>query len=256
MHQIDLNCDLGELDGDEGLELDAAILPSISSANVACGFHAGSAARLRQLAILCREHGIDFGAHPGYPDRAGFGRVVIPMAPQRITDIVTIQIILATAIAESEGIRLSHVKPHGALYNLAAEDAEIAAAFAAAIRRACPAARLVGLAGSRLITAGKAIGLSTTSEFFADRNYCAGGSLVPRDQSDAVLHDAHDIAQRIVALHRTGRMRTTAGTEIPVVAETVCVHSDTHNAVEIATTLRRVLEENGIVICRPGNHCA
>lgn len=254
MHRIDLNCDLGELEGDDGLALDTAVLPHVSSANVACGAHAGNATRIRQLAVLCREHGVAFGAHPGYPDRAGFGRTVIPMSPLEITNTVAAQIALAAAIADSEGVRLSHVKPHGALYNVAATDAAVAEAIAAAVRLSCPDVRLVGLAGSELIAAGKALGLATANEVFADRNYRADGMLVPRDQPNAVLQDAHEIAQRIVEMVRTGRARTTAGTEIPVVAETVCVHGDTQNCLAIVIRLRAVLEENRISVCAPEVH--
>ncbi len=254
MHRIDLNCDLGELEGDDGLALDAAILPHISSANVACGSHAGNAIRIRQLAVLCREHGIAFGAHPGYPDRAGFGRVVMPMDPHRIRELVGEQIAFVAKIASSEGLRLSHVKPHGALYNLAATDSAVAEAIADAVRMASPHAGLVGLAGSALITAGKALGLATTNEVFADRNYCADGTLVARDQPDAVLKNANEIAQRIVEMVRTGKARTTAGIEIPVVAESVCVHGDTQKCLEIVILLRKALEDNGISVRAPTVH--
>ncbi len=254
MHRIDLNCDLGELEGDDGLALDAAVLAHVSSANVACGAHAGNAIRIRQLAVLCRQHGVAFGAHPGYPDRTGFGRTVIPMSPLEITNSVAAQIALAAGIADSEGIRVSHVKAHGALYNLAATDSAVAEAIAAGVRRACADARLVGLSGSKLIAAGKALGLATTNEVFADRNYCADGTLMPRDQPHAILRDAHEIAQRIVEVVRTGRVRIRAGLEIPVVAETVCVHGDTENCLEIVIRLRAVLEENRILVCRPEVH--
>lgn len=251
MHRIDLNCDLGELEGDDGLAIDAAVLPHVSSANVACGTHAGNATSIRQLAVLCREHGVAFGAHPGYPDRTGFGRTVIPMSPLEITNSVAAQIALAAAIADSEGIRLSHVKPHGALYNLSATDSAVAEAIATAVRRAYPAARLVGLASSKLIAAGRAMGLATTNEVFADRSYRGDGTLVPRDQPRAILQDANEIAQRIVEMVRDGKVRTTDETEIPVVAESVCVHGDTQNCLEIVMRLRKSLKENGISVRAP-----
>lgn len=252
MYRIDLNCDLGEIDGDEGLALDAAILPYISSANVACGFHAGSETSIRQLAVLCGRLGISFGAHPGYADRLRFGRVVIPMSRQQIIELVAVQLDLAATIAESEGIPLTHVKPHGALYNLASVDADVAAAITMAIKLRCPDARLVGLAGSQLIAAGTESGLVTTSECFADRNYLADGSLVPRDQPGAVLQGTDEISRRAVAMIRTGRVIAMDGAARLIAAETICVHGDTVNSVEIVTALRKCLEENQIAVCRPG----
>ena len=251
MHRIDLNCDLGELPGDAGLALDTAILPYLSSANVACGFHAGDETRIRQMAILCREHRVALGAHPGYRDRAGFGRTVIPMSPQQVSEIVAEQIALVTHIAASEGVHLSHVKPHGALYNLAMHDMGVAAAIAGAVRVQAPDARLVGLAGGLLLGAGRSANLHTTSEVFADRNYLANGQLVPREQPGAMLSNPQQIAERVVAMIQTCEVITVTGAAIPILAETVCVHGDTQRSLHIVIMLRAMLETRHIVVAAP-----
>ncbi len=237
MNLIDINCDLGELDGEAGRQLDESILPWVSSVNVACGAHAGSESRMRELAILCRQHGVAFGAHPGFCDREGFGRRAMNLSEVELYDLVCDQIGLAIAICHSEGIPLAHVKPHGALYNLAAIDQGIASVVASAVRDKCPSAKLVGLSGSRLILAGNAVGLSTLSEVFADRNYSENGILVPRQHPDAVLHDPDLIALRALRIIQTRSVFAVDGSSIALLPETLCVHSDTVNAVHIARTL-------------------
>ena len=237
---IDINCDLGEIEGDAGQKLDSELLRWITSANVACGGHAGSRERIRQLAEECRQLDVGFGAHPGYVDREGFGRRVLTMSPEQIYDMITAQLELMIDIAASEGVCVSHVKPHGALYNLAAIDIQVAQSLAAAVHELLPNARLFGLAGSRLLEAGKCCGLRTVSEVFADRNYQANGTLVPRDQPGAVIHDPQTIAARAARIIDTGTVVTIDGHILTLVAETICVHSDSSGAVEIAKCLKEI----------------
>lgn len=240
--QIDLNCDLGELEGDAGLQLDLAILPWIHSANVACGSHAGSSDRMKNLADACRELGVAFGAHPGYPDRANFGRRIVPMTNAQIREIVSQQLESSLSVANSSGVPLAHVKPHGALYNLAAVDHEVALAVAEAVRALAPDAWLFGLSGSCLIDAGRELGLRTRNEIFADRNYQANGVLVPREHSEAVLHDADLVIQRAVNMVQRQEVTSIDGVQIPLKAETICLHGDTIDAVNLARRLRTELD--------------
>ena len=240
--QIDLNCDLGELEGDAGLKLDLAILPWIHSANVACGAHAGSPERMKHLASACRDMSVAFGAHPGYPDRANFGRRIIPMTNSEIREMIRQQLELSLSVAKSAGVSLSHVKPHGALYNLAAVDHEIALTVAETVHALAPDAWLFGLSGSCLIDAGRELGLRTRSEIFADRNYQADGTLVPREHSEAVLHDADLVIQRAVAMVQEQQVTSIDGVRIPLKAETICLHGDTVDAVNLARRLRTELE--------------
>lgn len=239
--QIDLNCDLGELDGDAGLKLDLAILPWIHSANVACGAHAGSPERMKDLADACRDLNVAFGAHPGYPDRANFGRRIIPMTPAQIREMVSQQLELSLSVAKSAGVSLSHVKPHGALYNLAAVDHNVALTVAESVQALAPDAWLFGLSGSCLIDAGRELGLRTRSEIFADRNYQADGTLVPREHSEAVLHDADLVIQRAVTMVQQQQVTSVDGVRIPLKAETICLHGDTVDAVNLARRLRTEL---------------
>ena len=240
--QIDLNCDLGELEGDAGLKLDLAILPWIHSANVACGAHAGSPERMKHLASACRDLSVAFGAHPGYPDRANFGRRIIPMTNSEIREMISQQLELSLSVAKSAGVSLSHVKPHGALYNLAAVDHEIALTVAETVHALAPDAWLFGLSGSCLIDAGRELGLRTRSEIFGDRNYQADGTLVPREHSEAVLHDADLVIQRAVAMVQEQQVTSIDGVRIPLKAETICLHGDTVDAVNLARRLRTELE--------------
>ena len=240
--QIDLNCDLGELEGDAGLKLDLAILSWIHSANVACGAHAGSRERMKHLADACRDLSVAFGAHPGYTDRANFGRRIIPMTNAQIREMISQQLELSLSVAKSAGVSLSHVKPHGALYNLATVDHEIALTVAETVRALAPDAWLFALSGSCLIDAGRELGLRTRSEIFADRNYQADGTLVPREHSEAILHDADLVIQRAVTMVQQQQVTSIDGVRIPLKAETICLHGDTVDAVNLARRLRTELE--------------
>ena len=237
MPNIDINCDLGEIEGEHGRSLDRELLLWVTSANVACGGHAGSPERIRELAVECHQKQVSFGGHPGYADRAHFGRRIVPMSLGQLHEMITDQLRLIAEIASSEGVRVSHVKPHGALYNLAAVDKEVARTVATATLAVLPAASLFGLAGSRLIEAGKMAGLRTVSEVFADRNYQADGTLVPRDRPDAVIHDPVLIAERAAHMLETGTVLSIDGHVLPIDVQTVCVHSDTPGAVDLARCL-------------------
>lgn len=245
-NRIDLNCDLGELEGETGLSQDAAILPWIHSANVACGAHAGSPERMKQLAEACREQGVAFGAHPGYPDRLNFGRRKMTMSTPEIREMVSEQLELSLSVARSAGIRLSHVKPHGALYNLAAVDSEAAIAIAESVHHLAPEACLVGLSGSCLIVAGRKLNLLTRSEIFADRNYMRDGTLVPREHPEAIVHEADRVVQRAITMVQDHKVTSLEGIRIPIKAETICLHGDTQDAVSLARRLRMELDRHGL----------
>jgi UPF0271 protein len=244
--RVDLNCDLGELEGDDGVDLDLAILPSIHSANVACGAHAGNPQRMQLLAGACRALGVAFGAHPGYPDRANFGRRMVPMTKTQIREMVREQLELSLSVADDAGIPLAHVKPHGALYNLAAIDGDVAMTIAETVQSLAPEAWLFGLSGSCLIEAGRMLHLRTRSEIFADRNYQADGTLVPREHPRAVLHDVDLIIQRAISMVRQQEVTSLEATQVPLKAETICLHGDTMNAVNLAKRLRAELDRHGL----------
>jgi UPF0271 protein len=243
---IDLNGDVGESFGVYSLGNDAELLSYVSSANIACGFHAGDPATMRRTMQLCKERDVAIGAHPGFADLVGFGRRNMVLSPQEVFDLVVYQIGALQAFAAAEGIRVRHVKPHGALYNMAAKDIALARAIAQAVQRVDPGMILVGLSGSQLIAAGRELDLPTASEVFADRTYQSDGSLMPRSQPDAMIHDAAEAAARVVAMVQTGKVRSQQGTEIPLHVDTVCLHGDSPHAVEFAREIRNELRTAGI----------
>lgn len=237
---IDLNADLAEELGD-----DAAILACVTSASLCCGAHAGGPEALRMAMDACAAAGVAAGAHPGYPDRARFGRVVLPMTAPEITAMVAGQVALAEAAAGAAGARLCFVKPHGALYNLAAVDDGVAAAVTAGVPQGLV---LLGLAGSRLLAAGRAAGLRVAAEAFADRGYAADGTLLPRDRPGAVLHDAEEVAARAVAMVRDGAVTAADGSRLRLTFDSLCLHGDTPGAVGIARATRAALARAGIAL--------
>ncbi len=245
MMRVDLNCDLGE-----GGVHDAELMTLITSANIACGGHAGDEATMRATIALARTHGVAIGAHPGLEDRANFGRVERPLTPAEAGDLVRTQTERLQALAGEAGAMVTHVKPHGALYNLAARDPRLARAVAEAVFEADSRLVLVGLAGSRLPEAGLACGLRVMHEVFADRTYQADGSLTPRSQPDAVIHDRAAVEAQVLRLVRDGRVRATDGSEVEIRADTVCLHGDGPNPVAYARGLRDVLAEAGVMISR------
>jgi len=240
--RIDFNCDLGE-----GCD-DAAVMPYISSASIACGLHAGDAETMRRTVELCQQHGVAIGAHPSFDDREGFGRRELAWTPAGIYTLVLDQILVLTDIAAAHGARLAHVKPHGALYNLAARAGALADAIARAVRDADPMLRLVGLSGSALPAAGAALGLHVLHEVFADRRYEADGTLTPRGQPDAVIENLDASLAQVRTLVRDGRVIARTGESIPLRADTLCLHGDRNDAAQFARAVRDALEADGVLV--------
>ena len=246
--RIDLNADVGESFGAWRMGADEAIVPLVSSVNVACGFHAGDPLVIERTVALARRAGAGIGAHPGYPDLAGFGRRDLDMAPDELEAAVLYQLAAVAGFARAAGSELSHVKPHGALYNRAARDASVARPVARAVRRFSAELILVGLAGSQLLDAGRAEGLSVAGEAFADRAYESDGSLRSRRLPGAVLADPDAAARQALRIVREGRVSSFHGTEVEVRAETLCIHGDTPGAARYARAIRDCLEEAGVRI--------
>jgi 5-oxoprolinase (ATP-hydrolysing) subunit A len=242
--RIDLNVDCGE-----GLDdVDAAILPLVTSANVACGGHEGDARTMARTVELASRHGVAVGAHPGYPDREGFGRRPMSMSAEELEAEVVRQVAALDAVARGVGTRLRHVKPHGALYNLCARDALVAGSVAAAVRRAGEGLVLVGLAGSHLLEAGRVLGLEVAAEGFADRAYEMDGSLRSRSLPDAVHGDPSRVASQAVSIVRDGRAPLGGGRWVAVHAATLCLHGDHPHAVTNAAAVREALAAAGIAV--------
>jgi UPF0271 protein len=250
--RIDLNADVGESFGAWQLGDDAALIPLLTSANVACGAHAGDPLTIERTVRLAAQHGVAVGAHPGYPDLAGFGRRDLDMAPPELEASIVLQVGGVLAFARDAGVELRHVKPHGALYNRAARDESVAASVVSAVRRVSGSLVLVGLAGSLLLEAGRAAGLSVAAEAFADRAYEADGSLRSRRLAGALLEDPADAARQALAIARDGRIQSHDGTSVPVRADTLCIHGDTPGAVAIARAIRAAFAEAGIELAPLG----
>ncbi|ACL24853.1 LamB/YcsF family protein [Chloroflexus aggregans] len=251
MLSIDLNCDCGESYGAFQIGDDEGILPFVSSANIACGGHAGDPIVMRHTVRRCRELGVAVGAHPSYPDLHGFGRRVLPMSPAEIEAWVLAQIGALAAIARAEGVELRHVKPHGALYNVAARDHVVATAVARAVAAFSHELALVGLADSALIDAGREMGLPVLAEAFADRAYEADGRLRDRRYPDALIIDPTACLKQTLSIVRDGVVIAIDGTPVPLQADTICVHGDTPGAAARAAALRHGLEAAGITVRTP-----
>jgi 5-oxoprolinase (ATP-hydrolysing) subunit A len=245
---IDLNCDLGESFGRWTLGDDAALMESISSCNVACGFHAGDPEVMRRTVRLARERGVAVGAHPGLPDLVGFGRRPMSVTPAEVEAFVLYQIGALEAIARAEGVRLQHVKAHGALYNMAIRDRPLADAIARAVAAFDGSLRLFGLPGTELLLAAEAAGLPVAAEGFADRSYEPDGSLTPRSQPGAVIHDASEVVSRAVRMASEGVVVARNGEEIAMRVATICTHGDTPGSHELTRRLRNGLERAGIAV--------
>jgi UPF0271 protein len=237
MPSIDLNCDVGESFGAYTIGADAEVMASISSANIACGFHGGDPAVMRRTVQLARDAGVAVGAHPGLPDLVGFGRRELRVTAQETEDLVLYQIGALAAIAQSEGVRLRHVKAHGALYNMAARDRALADAIARAVRAFDPSLIFFGLPASELIRAGEASGLAVASEGFADRAYEPDGSLTPRSRPGSVIHDVDTVVRRAVRMIEDERVTAADGSEILLHVDTLCIHGDTPGAAELTRAL-------------------
>lgn len=241
--RVDFNADLGE-----GAGHDDELLLLVSSANIATGFHAGDPVSIARSMAAARDAHVAIGAHPSFADRENFGRREQTLAPEQLFQLVVDQLEAFEALAAKVGIRTRHVKPHGALYNLAARDAVAADAIARAVAVVDDQLVLFALSGSELVRTGVANNLRVAAEVFADRNYRADGSLVPRTEPDAVLHDASQVADRVVRMLREGLVRSVDGSDVKVRADTVCVHGDTPDAVAFARALRRKLIDEQVEI--------
>jgi UPF0271 protein len=249
---VDLNCDMGESFGAYTIGVDDDVFPFITSANVACGFHGGDPAVMRRTVARAGEHGVAIGAHPGLPDLIGFGRRTMDVTADEVYDLVVYQIGALLGFANAAGTRLQHVKPHGALYNMAAANAGLAAAIARAIRDVDRELVLFGLPGSHLISEGVAAGLATACEAFADRNYMRDGSLVSRRRADAHVHDADEAVARAIRMVREGTVRSIDGEDISIRADTICIHGDGPKAAEFARALRSAFDGAGISVSAMG----
>ena len=243
MREIDLNSDVGEGSGS-----DAEILSQVTSANVACGFHAGGPSSMHATVALAAARGVAVGAHPAFADPEGFGRRAERVSAEETYEIVLYQIGALGAFAAAAGVQLQHVKPHGALYHLAATDPVIARAIAHAVRDVDRRLVLVGLSGGHLLTAGRDAGLRTASEVFADRAYHADGTLLPRGEAGALVTDPQEVVQRAVRMAREGKVHAVDGTDVSVRAETICVHGDTPGAAGLARALKDALAAEGFTV--------
>lgn len=248
MQSIDLNCDLGESYGQWTLGDDAAILPLVTSANVACGFHAGSPDVIFSTLRAAAASGVAVGAHVAYPDLAGFGRRNMDLSRDELFADVIYQIGALQGLAAAAGTRVRYVKPHGALYNTIANDERQARAVIEAIGAVDPGLPLVGLAGSRILTLARSAGLKTVAEAFADRAYHRDGTLVSRRTPGAVLHDPQQVAKRTLRMLRDGGVTSIEGEFTPVEADSLCVHGDSPGAIDMARRIRECLEESGITV--------
>ena len=243
MKICDLNCDMGE-----GMGNDESIMPFISSANIACGYHSGDGQTMRETVLLCQKNNVKIGAHPSFNDKANFGRVEMRLPLNEIHELIFKQIADLKYIAFAYGASLHHVKPHGALYNLAARDQQLASAIANAVKESDPNLILYGLSGSYLISEGQKHGLRTASEVFADRTYQDDGSLTPRSFRNALIESEDESIKQVLQMVQDGSVTTVTGKVIPIVAETICIHGDGKHAVRFAEKIHTALQNNSIEI--------
>jgi 5-oxoprolinase (ATP-hydrolysing) subunit A len=241
MISIDLNCDMGE-----GFPHDEEMMKFVSSVNVACGFHAGDTTVMRKTVELAVKAGVAIGAHPSFRDLENFGRKEIQISPDEVTDIVFYQILNMKLICEDLGVKMHHVKPHGALYNQAAKDTKIAAAIAKAVKQLDENLILYGLANSHLISEAEKIGLRTTSEVFADRTYQADGSLTPRSKENALISDVKLSLAQVLEMVQHQQVKATSGEIVKIKAETICIHGDSENALVFAKEIHKMLLANNV----------
>jgi UPF0271 protein len=249
--RVDLNCDLGESFGTYRLGNDEQILDFVTSANVACGFHGGDPSVMHATVDHALQKGVAVGAHPGYRDLEGFGRRFIQLSPQEAYDLVVYQIGALYGFVSAAGGSMQHVKPHGALYNAAAIDADLADGIARAVRDVDPDLVLFGLSGSELVVAGEKIGIRVASEVFADRTYQSDGTLTPRSRSDALIDDHDRAIDQALRLASDGKVRSQDGVDVAVRADTICIHGDGPEALPFARMIRQRLEELGIDLKPP-----
>jgi len=245
---IDLNADLGEGFGPWAMGDDGAMLDVVTSANVACGGHASDPETMFRTLTLARERQINVGAHPSYPDKEGFGRRRLPHSPPEIERFVAAQVGALCAVGALAGVRVSYVKPHGALANVATEDGAVAGAILNAVRAVDPSLAVLAISGTKLEHVARDRGFAVFSEVFADRGYAASGNLVPRGQPGALIHDSAEAGRRMLAFLRTGRMPTVDGGQVELAVESICIHGDSADAVAMARALRGALEAAGCTL--------
>lgn len=248
MKTIDLNSDLGESFGAYTIGNDHEVLKYISSANIACGFHAGDHNVMLETVKTAAELGVGIGAHPGFPDLAGFGRREMKLSPKEVYNLVVYQVGAIQGAAKACGTYVQHVKPHGALYNMASKDSDIAEAIATAVHAVDSKLVLFGLAGSELVRAGEKVGLSVAQEVFSDRTYQADGTLTPRSQANAMIHDVTVAVDRVIRMIKEGKVTAVDGTDIAIQADTICVHGDEPEALQFVQHLRERLQAEQITI--------
>ena len=248
MSMIDLNSDLGESFGAWTMGMDADVMSHISSSNIACGWHAGDAEVMVKTVRAAKAKKVAVGAHPGYPDLLGFGRRNMACTPDELYAYTLYQVGALKSICESEGLELQHVKPHGAMYNQAAKDPNLAAAIVKAVKNAGKGIILMGLANSAFETACTELGVPFASEAFADRGYMPDGSLVPRSQPGAFIHDPDEAAARMVKLVKEGTVETPDGQILKLKAHSICMHGDNPAAVKMAEVVRATLQKNGVAV--------
>lgn len=248
MHSIDLNCDIGESFGAWKMGNDLQIMDYVSSVNIACGFHAGDADTMRKTVEAATEKNMAIGAHPGFPDLQGFGRRNLQLSPEEVYTIVLYQIGALAAFVKVAGNRLHHVKPHGALYNMAAKDSSLSSAIAQAIKDFDPSLIVYGLSGSFLISESQKLGLKTASEVFADRTYQQDGSLTPRNQPFALIEDTTKSLEQVLKMVKEQQVVTSGNIPVPIQADTICIHGDGKHAVDFAQAINKLFQEHSITI--------
>jgi len=248
MYRVDLNCDLGESFGAYTIGLDEEILPFVTSANIACGFHGGDPGVMRKTVLLALQNEVAIGAHPGLPDLIGFGRRNMEITSQEAYDMIVYQIGALEGFVKAAGGKMKHVKPHGALYNMAAKKQELAEAIAEAVYKVNPELILFGLSGSELVLAGERIGLKTANEVFADRTYQPDGALTPRKQPDALITSQEQAVAQVIRMVKEGTVLSQQGAQVAIKADTVCLHGDGAHALVFARHIRRILEQENITV--------
>jgi 5-oxoprolinase (ATP-hydrolysing) subunit A len=251
--RIDINSDTGESFGAYTIGHDAGLFKSITSANVAAGFHAGDPSVLRDTIRLAKKHGVAVGAHPGFPDLVGFGRRELNVTPKEAEDMVLYQVAAVAGVAAAEGVTLQHVKPHGALFNMAVRNRELSDAIARAVAAFDKGLILFGLPGSEILNAGRAAGLRVAAEVFADRAYEPDGSLASRRKPGSVIHDPAAVVARAVRMVTERNVVAVDGSIVKVEADTICVHGDTPGSDDLAAKIRTGLEQGGVAVRAVGS---
>ena len=246
--KIDLNCDLGESFGNYKIGMDEEVIKYISSANIACGFHASDPLVMEKTVALAKENGVQVGAHPGFPDLAGFGRRNMNVSTAELKAMVMYQVGALAAFCKARDIKMNHVKPHGAMYNMAAKDIKLALAIAEGIAQVDDSLILLGLSGSQLLKAAQEVGLKSAAEVFADRAYEEDGSLVARTKAGAVIADENEVIERVIKMIKLGKVQTITGKEIEIKPDSICIHGDNPKALNFVKFIRQRLTQENIKI--------